>query len=97
MSRNQEDMVQILQVSRDEIEKLLRQMPLTARVPEMLKSLKDLDCVFVIVSDANSVFISEPLASANLLDLFDKIFTNPAEFDDQGRLNMQPFTEQVKT
>ena len=91
-----EGISEYFQVSREEIEALLRQMPLTAGVPEMLKRLKDLDAVFIIVSDANAVFIGEPLASANLLDLFDKIFTNPAEFDDQGRLNMRPFSEQVK-
>jgi pyridoxal phosphate phosphatase PHOSPHO2 len=61
----------------------------------MLKSLKDVGAEFVIVSDANAVFIREPLDNANLGNLFDKIFTNPAEFDEQGRLNMSPFTEQV--
>ena len=58
-------------------------MPLTSGVAEMLTSLKNIGSVFVIVSDAN------------LLNLFDKIFTNPAEFDENGRLNMRPFTEQV--
>ncbi len=61
----------------------------------MLKSLKDVGAEFVIVSDANAVFIREPLDNTNLGNLFDKIFTNPAEFDEQGRLNMSPFTEQV--
>ena len=76
--------------------KLLRGMPLTEGVPEMLLSLKKIDSVFVIVSDANAIFIREPLDSRNLLDLFKKIVTNPAEFDQDGRLNMSPFTEQVQ-
>ena len=70
-------------------------MPLTEGVPEMLLSLKKIGSIFVIVSDANSIFIREPLDSRNLLDLFEKIVTNPAEFDQNGRLNMSPFTEQV--
>jgi pyridoxal phosphate phosphatase PHOSPHO2 len=71
-------------------------MPLTPGVPEMLRRLKnEIGAKFVIVSDANAVFIREPLKNANLFDLFEKIYTNPAEFDDQGRLNMTPFTEQV--
>ena len=70
-------------------------MPLTSGVAEMLTSLQNIGSVFVIVSDANAVFIQEPLNNANLLNLFDKIFTNPAEFDENGRLNMRPFTEQV--
>ena len=70
-------------------------MPLTSGVAEMLTSLKNIGSVFVIVSDANAVFIQEPLNNANLLNLFDKIFTNPADFDENGRLNMRPFTEQV--
>ena len=84
------------QVSKDEILKLLRGMPLTEGVPEMLLSLKKIGSVFVIVSDANAIFIREPLDSRNLLDLFKKIVTNPAEFDQDGRLNMSPFTEQVQ-
>ena len=58
-----EGISEYFQVSREEIEALLRQMPLTAGVPEMLKRLKDLDAVFIIVSDANAVFIGEPLAT----------------------------------
>ncbi len=62
----------------------------------MLTRLKnEIDAKFIIVSDANAVFIREPLENANLFGLFEKIFTNPATFDDQGRLNMTPFTEQV--
>ena len=71
-------------------------MPLTPGVPEMLTRLKtEIGAKFIIVSDANAVFIREPLENANLFDLFEKIYTNPAEFDDQGRLNMTPYTEQV--
>jgi phosphoglycolate phosphatase-like HAD superfamily hydrolase len=70
-------------------------MPLTSGVAEMLTSLKNIGAVFIVVSDANEVFIREPLVHADLFQLFDKIFTNPAEFDETGKLNMVPFTEQV--
>ena len=87
--------IRFFKVTKDEILSLLRKMPLTSGVPEMLRTLKEAGSEFVIVSDANAIFIREPLDNSNLFNLFDKIFTNPAEFDEQGRLNMSPFTEQV--
>jgi phosphoglycolate phosphatase-like HAD superfamily hydrolase len=70
-------------------------MPLTEGVPAMLSDLKKIGSTFVIVSDANEIFIREPLDNANLFELFEKVVTNPAKFDQEGRLNMSPFTEQV--
>jgi len=40
----------------------------------------------IIISDSNSVFIETILRSRGLLSCFDRIITNPAEFNDHGRL-----------
>lgn len=73
----------------------LRNMPLTPGVPKMLVRLKDLGCDIIIISDANTAFISEPLKAAGVDHLIKAIFTNPASFDDDGRLNLQPYSHQV--
>lgn len=44
-----------------------------------------------VVSDANMFFIETWLARAGVRHLFWKIFTNPASFDDTGRLLLLPF------
>ncbi|CAG00846.1 unnamed protein product, partial [Tetraodon nigroviridis] len=44
-----------------------------------------------VVSDANMFFIQTWLEHAGVRHLFWKIFTNPASFDDAGRLVLLPF------
>jgi phosphoglycolate phosphatase-like HAD superfamily hydrolase len=70
-------------------------MPLTPGVPEMLTRLKELGCDIIIISDANLVFINEPLKASGLDHLVKAIFTNPAFFNDNGLLALQPFSNQV--
>uniref|UniRef100_A0A3Q3LDW1 Phosphoethanolamine/phosphocholine phosphatase 1 n=1 Tax=Labrus bergylta TaxID=56723 RepID=A0A3Q3LDW1_9LABR len=49
------------------------------------------DYELVVVSDANMFFIETWLERAGVRKLFQKIFTNPASFDDTGRLVLFPF------
>lgn len=44
-----------------------------------------------ILSDANSVFISEILAENGLSGVFQEVHTNPAGFDDSGALRVKPY------
>ena len=44
-----------------------------------------------IISDANSYFIEHILKSYNIEDCFDSIHTNPAFFENDGRLRVRPF------
>ncbi|CAE8603495.1 unnamed protein product [Polarella glacialis] len=45
----------------------------------------------VVLSDANTVFIESFLLRAELRQCFKEVITNPAEFDDQGRLHIRPY------
>ena len=51
-------------------------------VTQMMDILKSQSSEIIIISDANSVFISELLDAANLTSYITKVFTNPAYFDD---------------
>ena len=48
----------------------------------MLNTLANEGAEMIIISDANSVFIAELLAAADITKHFKKVFTNPAEFDE---------------
>lgn len=82
-------------MSEETLVQFLREMPLTPGVPEMLARLKELGCDIIIISDANHVFINEPLKAAGLNHLIKTVFTNPASFNDDGLLSLQPFSCQV--
>lgn len=45
---------------------------------------------FVIMSDANTVFI-DTILKYHDLDIFDQIYTNPSAFDENELLKLQPF------
>ncbi|KAF9423457.1 hypothetical protein BGZ94_008281 [Podila epigama] len=60
--------------------------------PAMIKScqlLKEKGWTLAIVSDANSVYIEGILAHYGIRDVFSHIITNPAYWDDHGRLHIQ--------
>uniref|UniRef100_T1JEE1 Uncharacterized protein n=1 Tax=Strigamia maritima TaxID=126957 RepID=T1JEE1_STRMM len=48
----------------------------------------------VIISDCNSVFIGHTLKKAGLQDCITDIYTNPAWFDERGRLRLSEFHHQ---
>lgn len=48
----------------------------------------------IIVSDSNSTFIRYWCDFNNITECIKAIFTNPAEFDSQGALQIQPFQHQ---
>ena len=49
---------------------------------KMMVSLHNDSSEIIIISDSNSVFISELLDEANLTKYISKVFTNPAFFDE---------------
>ncbi|CAO3679309.1 unnamed protein product [Umbelopsis vinacea] len=53
---------------------------------EVLRRLSENNTTIVILSDANTVFIESILKSHGVRQYIDKIITNPAQFDDDGRL-----------
>ena len=73
-------------------EALQADMRLTEGIQTLLDYIRErpekFDCI--IISDANSFFISTLLRHLNLEDAFDRVFTNPARFTADGRFEARP-------
>lgn len=54
------------------------------------------DVDVIIISDSNSEFISTWLKHQKIERRIRKVFTNPAEFDKDGLLNIQPYHHQTE-
>ncbi|XP_053496062.1 probable phosphatase phospho1 isoform X1 [Ictalurus furcatus] len=79
-------------VTEDAIRAEIEQIPTSpggAALLDFLLARDDFECV--VVSDANSYFIETWLQHLGARKLFAKVFTNPAEFDINGRLVLRPF------
>lgn len=53
----------------------------------LISSRPETDCF--VLSDSNTVFIDTILRHYKLADIVQRVVTNPAEFDSQGRLHVQ--------
>ena len=63
-----------------------------ADVTKMMQSLEKSSAEIIIISDSNSIFISELLKAANLTKYVKKVFTNPASFNEvDGKLLIRIF------
>ncbi|XP_060884247.1 probable phosphatase phospho1 [Labrus mixtus] len=80
-------------VSKGCIHSAVEKIPPTPGLLNLLQYLQShkQDYELVVVSDANMFFIETWLERAGVRKLFQKIFTNPASFDDTGRLVLLPF------
>ncbi|KAF9389709.1 putative phosphatase phospho1 [Podila verticillata] len=78
-------------VSRKDIEDTLSRVPFDADMIEALTLMKTHGSELYILSDANTVYIETVLKAHKIDHLFTRILTNPAKFDDQGRLNVVRF------
>lgn len=80
-------------VSRDSIHASVAEIPPNPGLIDLFQYLRghQHDFELVVVSDANMYFIETWLEHAGVRHLFTKIFTNPARFDDSGRLVLLPF------
>jgi len=83
-------------VSSEAIKKHMRQLEFTEGVADMLKVLKDeLQAEIIIISDSNTLFISELLDEADLSGYVKEVFTHPAHFDDKGCLQITRLNPEV--
>ncbi|TRY62001.1 hypothetical protein TCAL_11536 [Tigriopus californicus] len=83
-------------VQSEDYRTVLRAMSLVPGMVELIKAIKsDYQGQVVIISDSNSFFIQEILAHQGLDQLVDQVFTNHAEFDQEGCLRIRPFHEQT--
>nr|XP_006636589.1 PREDICTED: pyridoxal phosphate phosphatase PHOSPHO2 [Lepisosteus oculatus] len=82
-----------LGVSEAEMRSLMETIPFTHGMMEVLSFVaqnKDaIDCI--IISDSNTVFIDWILRASNVQGAVDRVFTNPAWFDERGRLAVRCF------
>ena len=77
----------------DDILDCIASMKLAPGMDTMLFSVPE-NIDIIIISDSNTVFIKHILETRGLYDRIMHIFTNPAEFDPDGRLVVTPFTDQ---
>ncbi|KAF9192550.1 hypothetical protein BGZ51_005347 [Haplosporangium sp. Z 767] len=78
-------------VSRQDIERTLGQVPFTMEMIEALRLMKTESSELYILSDANTVYIETILEAYGISHLFTGVITNPAAFDERGRLNVTRF------
>lgn len=78
--------------TKEDISTVLRSMPLTNGMKELLNCLKSFsssyDCV--IISDSNHFFIETILNHYGLKDIFQKVYTNSSSFNTEGKLMIEP-------
>ncbi|GJJ73641.1 pyridoxal phosphate phosphatase PHOSPHO2 [Entomortierella parvispora] len=78
-------------VTQAQIEKTLGQIPFAPDMIEALRLMKDEGSDLYILSDANTIYIETVLKAYEIDTLFTGILTNPASFDERGRLNVVRF------
>ncbi|GFT41737.1 hypothetical protein NPIL_692251 [Nephila pilipes] len=83
-------------VSKDDYIRCLTQLPMVPGMLELLIQMHDSgDCEIIILSDANSFFVQSILCDNQVNDMISKVFTNPAEFDKDGCLQIREFQNQT--
>ena len=60
----------------------MRSLRFMSDVTKLMKCLENHSAEVIIISDSNSIFISELLDAANLTRYIKTVFTNPASFDE---------------
>ena len=73
----------------------LNNIKFTDGIKDLLEKLDRNKTEFIIISDANQVFIEEMLKTAGLRDYFKSVYTNPAHFNDNGCLEIEMFHYQT--
>jgi pyridoxal phosphate phosphatase PHOSPHO2 len=82
-------------VSQEQIRAAVQSIPYTPGMDSLLNSLhKRGNCEVIIISDSNSVFISDWLEGASASHIVHRTFTNPAWYDEEGQLQIKMYHEQ---
>lgn len=81
-------------VTEEDYKKCLAETPLVEGMQELLLQMYESgECEIIILSDANSFFIDYVLEYNKLSKVISKVFTNPAEFSEEGCLQIKKFQE----
>ncbi|XP_068566802.1 pyridoxal phosphate phosphatase PHOSPHO2 [Cebidichthys violaceus] len=78
-------------VSPDRVRSVMETIPFTAGMTDLLTFISDhksaIDCI--VISDSNTVFIDWILHASGLRAAVDRVFTNPAKFNELGYMEVQ--------
>jgi pyridoxal phosphate phosphatase PHOSPHO2 len=80
-------------IKQSDLIECLNEIKISDSMLKLINQLKENGYTLAIVSDANTVFIDAILRRNQIADCFYKVFTNPAEFDEQEKLLVRPFSE----
>ncbi|XP_034944198.1 pyridoxal phosphate phosphatase PHOSPHO2-like [Chelonus insularis] len=81
-------------VQKDTIINSIHGIPAVSGFEDLIKNLHANNCDIIIISDANSVFIETWLEKKQLKNCIDKIYTNPAWFDENNLLHIKEYHQQ---
>lgn len=79
-----------LGIRREELQECVASVPAHPGCLEAIRLGGAKNARQVVLSDANTVFIEAFLEKQGLRGLFQEVITNPAQFDEQGRLHITP-------
>ncbi|XP_037304764.2 pyridoxal phosphate phosphatase PHOSPHO2 isoform X2 [Pungitius pungitius] len=78
-------------VSPERIRSVMETIPFTAGMTDLLTFISDhksaIDCI--VISDSNALFIDWILQASGLQTAVDRVFTNPAEFNELGYMEVR--------
>jgi pyridoxal phosphate phosphatase PHOSPHO2 len=74
-----------------QIQDAIIHIPATPGMDELLQFLYRQNVEVIIVSDANSVFIRDWLSNCSLMHIIERVFTNPACYNEDGCLNIEMY------
>ncbi|XP_029000520.1 pyridoxal phosphate phosphatase PHOSPHO2 [Betta splendens] len=81
------------EVSPERIRNVMETIPLTPGMTDLLRFIIEnkntIDCI--VLSDSNTMFINWILHSSGLQAAVDQVFSNPAKFNDNGYMEVQPY------
>ncbi|XP_011685988.1 PREDICTED: pyridoxal phosphate phosphatase PHOSPHO2-like [Wasmannia auropunctata] len=89
------ELLQEVAVGPGQIEETVVGIPAVAGMQELLVLLQASGHEIVVISDSNSVFIDTWLRSRGLERVVSRVFTNPARYDDHGRLRVDGYHAQT--
>ncbi|KAJ3257250.1 hypothetical protein HK103_004804 [Boothiomyces macroporosus] len=73
----------------DDLKKTLRTIPFNPAMYDIMKLLQENNAEIIVISDANTIYIDEISDQYQIKQFISHVITNPAHFDDDGRLHIR--------
>ncbi|XP_062566127.1 pyridoxal phosphate phosphatase PHOSPHO2-like [Saccostrea cucullata] len=81
-------------VTEQHFRECMNEIPLTKGMRELIEYATENKHESIIISDSNSWFIENILNESGLKDAFSEVYTNPAQYDAEGRLTIEFYHKQ---